>query len=483
MTGYLADPDRAPALGIDRLLVVVTGAVAASSTPGWLAWLRETTELDLKVVLTRSATRFVTPAALAATSGGEVLLDEWPTDGADAPHVRLATWAQAVVVFPATLHFLGRFALGLADTPALLTLQSTTAPIALAPALPPGAIDGHAYRQHWARLAERPDVILVPARQGTSITTRRTERGSPAPLSDVLTRLVEHLDRSHGPHVAESFGTGLLTTTIHRTPQGHRWTRTPGPLARTDFRTHDTTHPDTTTPGPVRLCPGGHDPRQRDYLVTGPRSLAEALITDGPDNATTDLLAGLGQALTALHDRPGTPTDLTPPPALTRLTRWLDDRADTPAAAAAAPLLRTTMDEPQWQALRSWTAELTARTDLVTVHGAPGLAAVIPETTGAALLIGEDTGTAPRDHDLGYVLGELVELRWRRPDDAKAWQRLVDAFFEGCGRPLDAAVQRAATLRIAVHLHDYTAYVRWDTDEIKRYGAFLAFLTQLPTGD
>jgi phosphopantothenoylcysteine decarboxylase / phosphopantothenate---cysteine ligase len=465
-TGFLADPERAPAVGVRRLLVAVTGAAAASSVPGWLAWLRDTTDLELTVVTTRSAGRFVTPAALAAATGAEVLVDEWPAGGADPVHVRLAEWAEAVVVFPATLHFLARYALGLADTPLLLALQSTAVPVAVAPALPPGAAEGVAFRQHRDRLAERGNVVVVPAHRGTSQATRRPALGSPAPLPEVLAALEEQRTR------VESFGTGLLETTVRRLPAGAEWIRRPGPRAGG----FPVAAPVEDPVGPVRLVGGGTDPDRRTYQVGGDRSLAAELLDDGPGRA--DLLDGLGRALRRLHDRPAAPSP--PPPGLRRLRDWLDGRAAEPVAADAAGLLREILAEPKWAALTDWARDLDGGADAVRVHGAPSLAALVPDPDGgtAALLTGEDLGTASRAYDLGFVLGELVELRWRRGGDAASWQRLVDALAAGYGRDLGPALHRAAVLRIALHLQDFTAYVRWDADEIKRYGSFLGFLVE-----
>ena len=143
-------------------------------------------------MLTRSARRFVTPAALAARSGGEVFLDAWPEDEAAARHVEWQQWAQAIVVYPATLNFIARFALGLADTPALLAAQCATVPVVLAPALPPNGLDSAAYQAHWTRCRPpqrrrgpapaRAERDHRPARRlGARVPARRAQAGGAAP--------------------------------------------------------------------------------------------------------------------------------------------------------------------------------------------------------------------------------------------------------------------------------------------------------------
>ncbi|MFG2678574.1 flavoprotein [Streptomyces sp. NPDC048392] len=178
-----------PVFGLSRLLVVVTGSAAAGAMPQWLTWLRSAyPELGVKVVMSRSAERFVTPMSLRLRLDEDVLIDSWD-DCERARHVEHAEWAEAVVVHPATFHFTARFALGLADTPALLTLQCTDALVALAPALPPGGLESRAFQQHWASLAADPRVVLVPPIQGYSLTTGQEDSWVPPPLPEVLRRI------------------------------------------------------------------------------------------------------------------------------------------------------------------------------------------------------------------------------------------------------------------------------------------------------
>ncbi|MFD7414017.1 flavoprotein [Kitasatospora purpeofusca] len=177
--------------GVSRLLLVATGSTSAADLPYWISWLRDCRpQLELTVVVTRSAERFVTRAALAGRTGGEVLEDTWPQDVGSARHVQLSEWAEAIMVYPATLHFLARLALGMGDSPALLAAQCTTAPVGLAPALPPGGMDSAAYRSHWAALAARANVVVAPPGPGISVTTGRADAWVPAPLPDLL-ELVE----------------------------------------------------------------------------------------------------------------------------------------------------------------------------------------------------------------------------------------------------------------------------------------------------
>ncbi|WDV51840.1 flavoprotein [Streptomyces coeruleorubidus] len=175
-------------VGVRRLLVVGTGSVTAAHLPFWASWLKVGHPgTQVRYVLTGAATRFVTREALVAIGGCEVLADRWPDEPEPrARHVDLAQWPDAVVVFPATLNYLARLALGLGDSPSLLALQCTRAAIALAPALPPGGTQSAAYADHTAKLRARRNVVVVPPHPGRSTTSGKREAWAPASFPDLL---------------------------------------------------------------------------------------------------------------------------------------------------------------------------------------------------------------------------------------------------------------------------------------------------------
>ncbi|MFI6507785.1 flavoprotein [Streptosporangium sp. NPDC050855] len=182
-----------PEFGGERLLVIGTGAIAAMYLPFWLNWLTTAyRDLEVQVVLTTSAERFVSAQALSVLVRREVVPDRWPEETRpDALHVRLAEWSDSVVVYPACVNFISRLALGLADTPALLMLQCTSAPIAVAPSLPPGALDNPTLQRHLATLAERRNVVVSPVQAVPSLTTGRRDAAGAPPLSTVIGMLEE----------------------------------------------------------------------------------------------------------------------------------------------------------------------------------------------------------------------------------------------------------------------------------------------------
>ncbi|WP_223768477.1 flavoprotein [Streptomyces huiliensis] len=483
-----------PTPDIRRLLVVVTGSAYAWSTPYWLEWLRmHCPELEVRVVMTRSAERFVTRQAVAARVGGAVAADVWPEDESTARHVEWAEWAEAVLVYPATLHFMARLALGLADSPALLAAQSTRAPVALAPALPPGALEGEAVRRHWAALAARPNVVLVPPVPGRSLTTGREDAWVPPPLPEALRLLVEHLDRTAPALPADAaepgteFGTGLLRTSVHPLPSGGaRWRRTPGPLAPAPFAPTDAEPYGLLRGvgdlGGVRPALGVPHGPARLYDVGAEVSAAHVLLHEGPVADLEKPLHGLGRLLNAVHGlRPPAGAPAGPPRGWRRLGDWLAGRAVSPRAACAQAQLRRGLGEERWAKALAWYERTVTDPDVTLAHGSPGLGSLVVDraTGGTDLLTGEDLGTAPWYVDLGWVVGELVELQWQVGGDKGAWQSLTDALFEGYGRDLGPEWNAVPVLRILLHVHDIAAYLDDFEHGFTHYRDFLRFLIDL----
>ncbi|MFG1704108.1 flavoprotein [Nonomuraea sp. M3C6] len=476
-----------PGTGFSRLLLVATGSLAARNLPFALTLLRESRPgLSVRVVVTRSAERFVTRAALAPEAD-EVMVDEWPEDGAArARHVDWAEWAEVIVVYPMTLHFMGRLALGLAGTPALLAAQCTRALVALAPALPPGGVESAAYQSHWSALSARPNVVLVPPRPGISTAT-----GRPDSWLSTLAQAIEAVDARWEEHTRRDApaedGTGHLLMEVVPGAGGFVWRRRPGRLSHSAFAPVDPALNGKLAGlldgADVRLAPGEQDGEFRAYRVAGAESAARILLRDGPGEQVERLMRGLGRALREVHAV--APGDVSGPPrALRRLEEWLAGGSRSATAAAAGAVLADRLGAKCWDRLRGWCAEQDADPGVVLSHGAPGLGSLavdLDKGTGE-LLIGEDLCAAPWYHDLAWIAGELVELRWLNEGNPQDWQRLLNALFEGYGRDLGEDANRLVAMRIALHLHDISAYVGLDASLLAGYAGFLDFLVNLDGG-
>jgi phosphopantothenoylcysteine decarboxylase/phosphopantothenate--cysteine ligase len=122
-------------MGSRRILLVVSGGIAAYKTPELVRALRRAAH-DVRCVLTAAAGEFVSSLALQTVSGHRVrtaLFD--PAEEGEIDHVALADQAELVVVAPATADLLAKMAHGLANDLASTLLLATRAPVLVAPAM------------------------------------------------------------------------------------------------------------------------------------------------------------------------------------------------------------------------------------------------------------------------------------------------------------------------------------------------------------
>ncbi len=145
-----------------RVLLGVSGSIAAYKAADLASKLTQA-GAAVDVLMTHSATRFVTPLTFRSVTHRPVLTDLFDPDSPEAiEHVALAQAAHVLVVAPATAHMLAKLALGLADDPISVTALATSAPLLIAPAMDANMWDHPAVRQNVNTLEERGAVIVGP---------------------------------------------------------------------------------------------------------------------------------------------------------------------------------------------------------------------------------------------------------------------------------------------------------------------------------
>jgi phosphopantothenoylcysteine decarboxylase/phosphopantothenate--cysteine ligase len=151
-----------PELGGKRVLLGVTGGIAAYKSPDLVRKLRDR-GAQVQVVMTSGAARFVTPITFQAVSGRPVRDGLWDVAAEAAMgHIELARWADLVLVAPASADFIARLTAGLADDLLATVCLATSSPIAIAPAMNKMMWDSAATRDNIVRLVERGVSILGP---------------------------------------------------------------------------------------------------------------------------------------------------------------------------------------------------------------------------------------------------------------------------------------------------------------------------------
>lgn len=141
--------------GFRRVILGVTGSIAAAKAAE-LASLLTKGGVEVDVVMTAEAQRFVTPLTFTALTRRPVVTDLWDESlGGRPTHIELADAADLVLVAPATAHLMAQHAHGLAPDALTAILLATRAPVWIAPAM-----NGHM----WSHPATQANVALLRER-------------------------------------------------------------------------------------------------------------------------------------------------------------------------------------------------------------------------------------------------------------------------------------------------------------------------------
>jgi len=118
-----------------RILLGVTGGIAAYKAAEILRRIQDQGG-DVRVVMTKAATEFITPLTMQALSGYPVHLDLLDTEAENAiGHIELARWADLILIAPASANFIARYCHGQADDLLTTICLAANCHIAIAPAM------------------------------------------------------------------------------------------------------------------------------------------------------------------------------------------------------------------------------------------------------------------------------------------------------------------------------------------------------------
>ncbi len=118
-----------------RIVVGVTGSIAAFKVAGWVSALAKDEAL-VDVVLSESAAKFVSALTFTSLSGRPVYTDMFAAElEGTISHIGLARSADCILIAPATAQTIARLAHGLADDLLSTTVLAADVPVIVCPAM------------------------------------------------------------------------------------------------------------------------------------------------------------------------------------------------------------------------------------------------------------------------------------------------------------------------------------------------------------
>jgi len=146
-----------------KVVLGVTGGIAAYKAA---ELTRECVkrEASVRVIMTKNATKFITPLTLQTLSGHPIFTDMYvPMKEFELAHISLAAYADVIVIAPATANVIGKIASGLADDLLSTTVMATNAPVLICPAMNTNMYENIIVKENINKLSARGYLFIEPA--------------------------------------------------------------------------------------------------------------------------------------------------------------------------------------------------------------------------------------------------------------------------------------------------------------------------------
>ena len=149
----------------DKVVILgVTGGIAAYKAVELLRLLTKA-GATVHVIMTRSATEFVTPLTFQTLSMNPVHTELFNLiSEQEIGHISLADRADLFIIAPATANVIGKLANGIADDMLTTTVMATKAPVLIAPAMNVNMYQNPIYRENEERLRNHGYLFVEPVR-------------------------------------------------------------------------------------------------------------------------------------------------------------------------------------------------------------------------------------------------------------------------------------------------------------------------------
>jgi len=118
-----------------KILLIICGGIAAYKSLELIRLLKKKSA-EVKTVLTKNATKFVTPLSIASLSQEKVYTNLFDHDNeAEMDHISLSRWSDLILIAPATANTISKISSGTADDLASTVILASNKEIFLAPAM------------------------------------------------------------------------------------------------------------------------------------------------------------------------------------------------------------------------------------------------------------------------------------------------------------------------------------------------------------
>ncbi|MDO4721284.1 MAG: bifunctional phosphopantothenoylcysteine decarboxylase/phosphopantothenate--cysteine ligase CoaBC [Peptostreptococcaceae bacterium] len=175
------------------LVLGVTGGIAAYKACDLVSSLVKK-DVNIQVIMTEHAVKFVSPLTFQSLSGNYVTTDMFEEPRSwDIEHIALAKKADVFAIVPATANVIGKIAGGVADDMLTTTVMATRAPLVIAPAMNTNMYENPILQENLEKLKSLGCDIIEPA--FGRLACADVGRGKLADVIEIEERILFHLNK------------------------------------------------------------------------------------------------------------------------------------------------------------------------------------------------------------------------------------------------------------------------------------------------
>jgi phosphopantothenoylcysteine decarboxylase/phosphopantothenate--cysteine ligase len=171
-----------------KIVLGVTGCIAAYKSAYLIRDLVKR-GTEVKVVMSLSATQFITPLTLSTLSKNAVVVNMFPESKSSSTslntwHIDLAQWADLILIAPATVNTVAKIAYGFADNALTTVVCAARSPVVLAPAADVDMYENLTTKENLSKL-ESLGYYIVEAEEG-ELASGLSGKGRLAELDKII---------------------------------------------------------------------------------------------------------------------------------------------------------------------------------------------------------------------------------------------------------------------------------------------------------
>jgi len=175
------------------IILGVTGSIAVYKAVDIASKLTQA-EAKVDVIMTKAATKFVTPLTFQAITGRPVASEIFESASEfNIEHVSLAEAADVIVIAPATANIIAKLAAGIADDLLCCTVLASKAPVIVAPAMDVNMYENPITQDNLSKLKARDFITVGPA--SGRLASAKEGPGRLADTADIIGTIRQVLGR------------------------------------------------------------------------------------------------------------------------------------------------------------------------------------------------------------------------------------------------------------------------------------------------